>query len=161
MAPPPAHESEQPAFGWADFGEPSSPAAPVAAAPAPAPAALEVDVSAGDGSGGEDGGDGDGADGDGGGTKSRRGDKIPKEKSHLKQRVEVGQKPLVVRSGFNTTSEHVGTLPKGVLMTVLEERLTPEGDVRARISLVEEKEGIPPVQQRCVSPDSSPSDVSL
>ena len=26
---------------------------------------------------------------------------------------------------------------------------------------VEEKEGIPPVQQRCVSPDSSPSDVSL
>ena len=119
----------------------------VASAPAPAPAALEVDVSAGDGSGGEDGGDGDGADGDGGGTKSRRGDKIPKEKSHLKQRVEVGQKPLVVRSGFNTTSEHVGTLPKGVLMTVLEERLTPEGDVRARISLVEEKEGIEQVAE--------------
>ena len=115
---------------------------------APELARLDEDVSAGDGSGsppsspwpspwsspwpspggggggGGGGGDGGGGGGGGGSGKSRRGEKIPKELSYLRQRVEVGPKPLIVRAGVETTSPLVGTLPQGVLMKVLEERLT-------------------------------------
>jgi hypothetical protein len=80
-----------------------------------------VDVTDADAdAGGEGGGAGEGS------TPSQRTTSrdVPKSISHLARRVEVGGKPLVLRTGFGTSSQNVGKLPTGCVVLVIEERLT-------------------------------------
>ena len=57
--------------------------------------------------------------------------------SYVGVRVEVGAKPLVLRKGFETSSENAGQLRPGQCVTVVEERTNTAGDLRARVALLE------------------------
>ena len=70
-----------------------------------------------------------------------------KGKSFLRQRVEVGHRPLVVRAGFDVSSPLYGKLTPGTMVVVQEEQTTAEGDVRARIALIEDTEGMEQVAE--------------
>lgn len=56
------------------------------------------------------------------------------ETRHRRIRVKVGERPLIVRAGFELDSEQIGQLLPGAIFTVVEERVTP-GNIRARIAL--------------------------
>ena len=60
--------------------------------------------------------------------------------TYVKSRVEVGLKPLILRAAFDKDSPILGQLPPGVMMMVLEERRNAAGDVRARVSPIDEAE---------------------
>ena len=50
-------------------------------------------------------------------------------------RIRIGQKPLIVRGEYGMESEVIGRLLPGQMVTILEERVTDEGQVRACVSL--------------------------
>ena len=50
-------------------------------------------------------------------------------------RIRVGDKPLVVRSGYDLESPQIGHLLPGSMATVVEERIAPGGGVRACVAL--------------------------
>ena len=50
-------------------------------------------------------------------------------------RVKVGERPLLVREGYEKESEQIGILLPGQVVTVLEERLHTPGEVRACVAL--------------------------
>ena len=74
------------------------------------------------------------------GTETGGGSGCGATKLFKKARVQVGAKPLVLRSGPDTDSELIGKLRPGQLLTVLDERRTDDGDVRAQVALVYEDE---------------------
>ena len=70
---------------------------------------------------------------------STRKVKLPKGKSFLRQRIEVGTKPQSSAQG-ETTSEMLGKLLPGTML-IFKMRCHDDGDVRARVALIDEKEG--------------------
>ncbi|KOO29609.1 actin binding protein [Chrysochromulina tobinii] len=62
------------------------------------------------------------------GTETGGGSGCGATKLFKKARVQVGAKPLVLRSGPDTDSELIGKLRPGQLLTVLDERRTDDGD---------------------------------
>ena len=78
------------------------------------------------------------------GTSSGAGAATTRKKGKgifLRQRIEIGAKPLVVRAGLETSSQLIGKLVPGTMLNVLEEHVTADGDVRARVALIDDREG--------------------
>lgn len=81
--------------------------------------------------------------------------------SFLRMRVEVGSKPLVMRTACDLDTEPIGQLQPGLRMIVLEERWNDMGDLRARVSPIDDEEGLhlvrePPRRPRDEQPDELP-----
>ena len=94
-----------------------------------------------------DGGDGSGGSGGAGDAAGASGGRVegalpPGRLPFVRQRVEVCAKPLLLRSDADTSSELLAKLRPGQLLTVLEERVMADGDVRAKVALIPEEESM-------------------